>query len=132
MPFNYLLQNTYSNFCHFTINDNCKSKFCFHNVGQGLFYTGSLYDGEYNFIYDCGSTRQSQVNSIVKNYCKNLSKNYVDFLAISHLHYDHLSGIDELRKHVSIRKVFLPYLFENRDLTYLTIWGAVYLNEDND
>lgn len=132
MPFNYFLQNTYSNFCHFIINDNFKSKFCFHNVGQGLFYSGSLYDGEYNFIYDCGSMRHSRVSNIVKDYCRNLSKNYVDFLAISHLHSDHISGIDELRKHVSIRRVFLPYLFENRDLTYLTIWGAVYINEEND
>lgn len=132
MPFNYFLQNTYSHFCPFIINDNCKSKFCFHNVGQGLFYSGSLYDGEYNFIYDCGSMKRSQVINIVKDYCKNLSKNYVDFLAISHFHSDHISGIDELRKRVSIRRVFLPYLFENRDLTYLTIWGAVYINEEND
>ena len=132
MPFNYFLENAYSYLYPVIINDNCKSKFCFHNVGQGLFYSGSLYDSEYNFIYDCGSMKRSQVINIVKDYCKNLSENYVDFLAISHFHYDHISGIDELRKRVSIRRVFLPYLFENKDLTYLTIWGAVYINEEND
>lgn len=130
--FDFLLQNISPLFYPFQVNEKYINKFCFHNVGQGLFYSGSLYNNEYNFIYDCGSRSHNHVNKVVQNYCKNLHKDYIDFLAISHFHDDHISGIAELRKHVIIKRVFLPYLFEDRDLTYLAIWGAVYNNEDND
>jgi len=31
------------------------NSFKFYPVGQGLFYSGSLFGDNYNFVYDCGT-----------------------------------------------------------------------------
>ena len=85
--------------------------FDFNNVGQGLFYTGKV--ACFNFIYDCGSTNRSILNSIVINYKKhNLTIPRLDLLILSHLHDDHIAGLNTLfkRPKVSVDTVVLPYL----------------------
>ena len=39
------------------------NKFIFHGVGQGLFYSGSLGNEEYNFVYDCTKDKKCLVFS---------------------------------------------------------------------
>ena len=122
-----------------------RSHFAFRSVGQGLFYTGSLNEGEYNFVYDCG-TESSQdyiereisefVSDIPKQSCCNKKKN-VDFVVISHLHKDHFSGLVSLMDHpdVHVKKIFLPYLGEketNLNLKRLIIAYAVSFNENGN
>jgi len=83
----------------------------FNNVGQGLFYTGKIVD--FNFIYDCGSTKRGLLNSIVINYKKhNLTIPRLDLLILSHLHEDHIAGLNTLfkRPKVSVNTAVLPYL----------------------
>jgi len=84
--------------------------FTFHNVGQGLFYTGKI--GDFNFIYDCGSERRKHLNFVVKDYVKQrLASLRVDLLILSHLHDDHVSGLNALFGNgISIDTVILPYL----------------------
>lgn len=84
--------------------------FTFHNVGQGLFYTGKF--GDFSFVYDCGSTRRSHLNSIVARYKNNLTTPRLDLLILSHLHDDHVAGLNTLLKKpkVSVDTVVLPYL----------------------
>ena len=87
------------------------ASFTFHNVGEGLFYTGRV--GDFSFVYDCGSTRRSHLNSVVSKYRKNsLTIPKVDLLILSHLHDDHIAGLNALVKkpRVSIDTVVFPYL----------------------
>ena len=92
------------------------NKFCFHAVGQGLFYTGSLFDGKFNFVYDCGTENsvryvQNEIDAYVDslpNGCKAL-----DFVVISHMHRDHFSGLKYLLSKIRVRNLYLPYLGNN-------------------
>lgn len=44
------------------------NRFEFHPVGQGLFYTGSLMHGTYQFVFDCGTeNKQNYVNDCIDN-----------------------------------------------------------------
>lgn len=45
-----------------------KNKFTFRPVGQGLFYTGSLWNYKFNFIYDCGTENNQQLLKKQVNY----------------------------------------------------------------
>lgn len=84
------------------------SHFHFQPIGQGLFYEGQI--GKVNVIYDCGSTETTRINNMVNRYAKELTRKTIDLLVLSHLHADHVNGLDELFKHVDVKYVFLPYL----------------------
>ena len=88
--------------------------FEFRAVGQGLFYTGILDNGNYAFVYDCGTeSPQSDVQREIDEFILEVSKTnkkQIDFAVISHLHRDHFSGLHSLIKHVGVKKVYLPYL----------------------
>ena len=84
--------------------------FTFHNVGQGLFYSGRIED--FNFIYDCGSESKTHIQSVVSDYKRSKLRNsHVDLLVLSHLHADHVSGLaDLLGDGIAVDAVMLPYL----------------------
>ena len=84
-------------------------EFTFHNVGQGLFYSGKIND--FNFIYDCGSEKKAHLEKVVKEYLNNkLSNSDIDLLVISHLHADHIAGLKYIfDAGVHVRTVLLPY-----------------------
>lgn len=89
------------------------ANFTFHNVGQGLFYTGEV--GNLNFVYDCGSEQRnvSNLHSAIRNYKshKLLSRAKIDLLILSHLHDDHVIGLNVLlNERVSVDTAILPYL----------------------
>ncbi|USS41573.1 MBL fold metallo-hydrolase [Thermococcus aggregans] len=88
-----------------------KVDFKFHNVGQGLFYTGRLTYGKasFNFVYDCGSEKTNLVNKAINREFSG-NKKGIDLLIISHLHKDHVSGIPHLLKITHVDTVILPYL----------------------
>ncbi len=106
------------------------NKFKFHPVGQGLFYTGQLAKGEkneFNFVYDCGTiSAQKYLNDAIDNYVKTLNNKEIDFLIVSHLDKDHISGIYELYNKVKannkvIKKIYLPYYPDKNILIVLII-----------
>ena len=103
--------------------------FNFFPVGQGLFYFGSISFGEYTFVYDCG-TETSGVN--LSNYIEEVAKKCngrkLDFLAISHFHWDHISGIQELENRVGFKKVYLPYISNRSNIREFII--GIELFED--
>ena len=119
---------------------NC---FKFHSVGQGLFYTGSLAHGTFNFVYDCGTeSKQHYLLSSIDTYIKEiqgdmLNKPQIDFVVVSHLHKDHYSGLLDLARKANIRQVYLPYLGNDKNFISLvlayTIWGyeRPTINDDN-
>lgn len=96
----------------------------FHNVGQGLFYTGQIRctnEPNFNFVYDCGGTentansRSLTLDTCIKRYKKYLNDKPIDLLVISHFHNDHTNGIAQLLDKQTVKDVIIPfYTFEER------------------
>lgn len=116
------------------------NQFKFHSVGQGLFYTGSLANGRYNFVYDCGTESGKQyIQRAIEEYVEEIRdfdgvKPTIDFVVISHLHADHFNGLYELSKQVNIKKVYLPYLGEDLLVKKVVLYNELVLNsrEENN
>ncbi|MEB3825687.1 MAG: MBL fold metallo-hydrolase [Desulfurococcales archaeon] len=83
-------------------------------MGQGLFSTLDLTNNHsyqsFSAIYDCGSENKASLKTKINNYKKQLKNNKIDILFISHLHYDHTSGLPILLKNVSVEVAVLPYI----------------------
>ena len=111
--------------------------FKFHPVGQGLFYTGSLDNGRFNFVYDCGTESKKQyISDAIDDYVNRLSCDNcnptIDFVVISHLHSDHFNGLYELSQKAHIRKVYLPYLGNNKSLIKVILYKKIVIDSNND
>lgn len=114
---------------------NC---FTFRPVGQGLFYTGSLGDGSFHFIYDCGSwdmkvpLYKTYINEQVDRYVDEIrGVKAIDLAVISHLHLDHMNGLYRLAKQKVIKKLYLPYLGGEDLLNVLLLAGIYGEGQDN-
>ena len=100
-----------------------------HPVGQGAFYTETLYNDNtesFNMVYDCGTltsykikkTKKNIIESRVDCYLDNLKTEQkkeqpeIDAIFISHLHEDHINGIDYLMKNAEVKYLFLPQLID--------------------
>ena len=83
-----------------------------HAIGQGFFHSGvvAIEDNVFNYVYDCGSDYAEPINAAVTSYIDNLQQDFIDALFVSHLHFDHVSGLDRLLVSVRAKRVFLPYL----------------------
>lgn len=87
-----------------------------HPVGQGGFYTETFVDHKgkevFNAIYDCGS--ETQKPTLIKKYLKDwINRNpqrIINAVFISHLHEDHINGLDELLSTGKVNCLFLPQL----------------------
>lgn len=79
-----------------------------HPVGHGGFHSACLYVGgqPHRYAYDCGSRKPNACDREVDK----LSNGGLDFLFISHVHEDHVSGIPALLRKVSIHTVVMPML----------------------
>lgn len=107
--------------------------FKFWPVGQGLFYTGSILNGDFNFVYDCGSNDEQYINGCVDMYLETLGHpRLIDFVVISHLHYDHFSGLYGLATKAKIKKLYLPYLGNNDEIKTLILANAVFGEENTE
>lgn len=85
------------------------ARFSLEPVGQGLFYTGKI--DNFNMIYDCGELHgPNKIVDLIKGYKNKLGNSKIDMLIVSHLHWDHVCGFEELMKNTQVRYVFLPYL----------------------
>lgn len=80
-----------------------QNTFTFHGIGQGLFYSGSIANGGFNFVYDCGSEKSTMLRGVA------LPFNDLGFVAVSHFHDDHVNGLPDLFRNHRVEKVFLPY-----------------------
>lgn len=114
------------------------NNFMFHPVGQGLFYTGSIKDQDFNFVYDCGTeNKQEYIKNAIDNYISSFKNSdpEIDFVVISHLHRDHIKGLPYLAKKAHIKKIFLPYLGKDHNLILLFlqyhILGKEVVTEDD-
>jgi len=111
------------------------NKFSFHPVGQGLFYTGSILDGYYNFVYDCGkSINNSKFEVLIDDFTNHIQE--IDFIVISHLHNDHFNGLPMLldlcrTKNIKINKIILPYLYGFRNIAHFLLALSIFDEEVN-
>ncbi len=96
-----------------------ESKQRFGAVGQGLFHWGSLclissgaITRKFTYVFDCGSKPKAAPlqKEIDYFFAHETPSKELDLLIISHLDYDHVSGLDSLLKKTRARTVILPYL----------------------
>lgn len=96
-----------------------------HPVGHGGFHSGLISTVEekpgglrttsdrpiasFSYVYDCGSERSDAFNSELSLY-RAASSGTTDVLFVSHLHADHINGIDRLQAMAPAKTVFVPYL----------------------
>lgn len=95
--------------------------FHFHPVGQGLFYTGVIRRGNESFIfvYDCGGSGKDLVASVVKRFIDSLRGKKIDLLVLSHLHEDHINGIESILKELEPGgNIVIPYVDRHLQLLY--------------
>lgn len=100
-----------------------EAKFSFYKAGQGSFYGGRIWHHEINkvftVVYDCGTSpfiagnSQSLNNEIT--YFKYQPHYFprndeIDLLFISHLDYDHVSGLKRLLTEFKVKNIVLPYI----------------------
>jgi glyoxylase-like metal-dependent hydrolase (beta-lactamase superfamily II) len=100
------------------MNGIFNAEFTFHNVGQGLFYTGEISSNKsiFRFVYDCGQDNSNKnVCSAVDAFHSRVmdgdignEKPLINLLIISHFHYDHVSGCFLQEKIPHFRKDFSP------------------------
>lgn len=82
-------------------------------VGHGAFYTEQFLDFNrkrvFTAVYDCGGKDENIIHQNIDNMVR-VAGNVIDVLFISHLHRDHINGLDYLKSHTSVRRTILPYL----------------------
>lgn len=90
----------------------------FNPVGQGAFYTEQFDD--VTVVYDCGTSTQIHDRSpksipLIEREIMNIFEKgrKIDAVFISHLHIDHINGLEFLLKHCKVRRVFLPLISES-------------------
>lgn len=106
-----------------------KAIFSFFKAGQGSFYGGRICQCDieqvFTVVYDCGTNpfiagnSQSLNNEIThfKSQDKNIE---IDLLFISHLDYDHVSGLKRLLKEFKVKNIILPYISKVHRQFFLT------------
>lgn len=99
------------------------SKFSFFKAGQGAFYGGRIYDHDnkrfWTIVYDCGTSNfvrgnTQSLNDEITVFQQDINhlfeqNNTIDVLFISHLDYDHVSGVARLLRECQVKKVVIPY-----------------------
>lgn len=100
---------------------NINAAFRFHSIGQGLFYSGliSKSHSTFSFVYDCGTESskfflQQEIDSFkhLLPTARNSKNRKLDLLVISHLHDDHVNGLEYLLKNVDVETVVMPYVHD--------------------
>lgn len=78
-------------------------------VGQGAFYIEQfrIHDQKLNVVYDCGSSTPGF--DIKREIRSNFDEGEeIDIVFISHLHADHVNGLEYLMKYCHVRNIVFP------------------------
>lgn len=82
-----------------------EKRIIFFNVNQGNM--SYIRDGTTSIVIDTGSTRENNAGNIMTNYlkCKNIK--YIDAILITHIHSDHINGIEKIINDVDVGWIIL-------------------------
>lgn len=89
-----------------------------HPIGQGGFYSETLKENGkvINVIYDCGGNSIVSMVKYLENYFPGKEGKIIDAVFISHMHEDHINGLDYLLTHYHVRYLILPQLTKDEIL----------------
>jgi hypothetical protein len=97
-------------------------------VGQGFFHTGSVSAGERSpltYVYDCGAMKKyasARDREIAHYLQERAGDRSLDLLFLSHIHFDHISGVQMLldtSSGVQVETIVLPLLdVQDRLISY--------------
>ena len=86
----------------------------FFNVGQGNM--ALLHKQNTNIIVDLGSTSEGIASNVLINFLKAKNIKKIDMIIVTHMHADHMNGVEEVIKNVKVSKVLFSN-FENKGET---------------
>ena len=66
----------------------------YFNVGQGNMCL--IHKGKTNVVVDCGSTQKGSAAYIIETFFKAKNINTVDMFFVTHMHADHMNGIEDI------------------------------------
>ncbi len=91
-----------------------------HPIGQGFFHSATVQygDAQYDYVYDCGARAAEPLGHEVQGLVRRLGDRKLKGLFISHMHDDHVLGLDKLLLCVNVGTVYLPYI---------TVWRKVMI-----
>lgn len=122
-----------------------EAKFSFFKAGQGLFYGGRIWqrdtDHVLKVVYDCGTSpfitgNSKSLNNEIDHFKSGpryfpSCNDEIELLFISHLDYDHVSGLKRLLTEFKVKNIVLPYItLENRKFFLTSI--SDYNDPDNN
>lgn len=101
-----------------------EAKFSFFKAGQGSFYGGRIWNHEtdqvFTVVYDCGTSpfiagNNQSLNNEIDHFKYSphyfpLNNDEIELLFISHLDYDHVSGLKRLLTEFKVKNIILPYI----------------------
>lgn len=108
-----------------------------HPVGQGFFHSGLVHgaDGTLHYVVDCGSmkkystARKSSIRSYISFMKERSRERRLDVLFITHMHVDHVNGIEELldpRNGLRVDTIVMPLL---NDIDRLIVLAKSYTDD---
>ena len=88
----------------------------FHSIGQGGFYTESFDDlpDKPMVVFDCGGKSSKLMKDYINSFLPTRSKATIEAVFISHLHDDHINGLQHLIDRANVKKMFLPQFNPNQ------------------
>ena len=100
----------------------------FYNVGQGdaILIDWQYQDSRKVGIIDCNKFKES--NKIVEFLSKN-SVNSIEFIVLSHFHYDHFSGMSEIFNYCSDNKIKINYFLCTFTSQVLDIYDQIFYSK---
>lgn len=96
---------------------NYSSFIYFFNVGQGEM--SYIKNKKNSVIIDIGSINYTLAGNTINNYFKSKNIKYVDVVILTHMHSDHINGLEKLLDICKVGKVVCPYVAN--DEIYLNI-----------
>ena len=99
----------------------------FHSVGQGGFYTERFNDlpDKPMVVFDCGGKSKGFMEKYIDSFLPEDKKVTIEAIFISHLHDDHINGLQHLLHRANVKKIFLPQFNSNQ------LFDSIFYNAAN-